>query len=53
MDIILQKKIKLPSIYGQASSFLRYAQGDYSDLFQFVDSQLRGLKVAKTYLIAK
>ena len=44
------EKIKIPSIYGQASSFLRYAQGNYEDLYNFVEAQMRGLELATCYL---
>jgi isopentenyl-diphosphate delta-isomerase len=43
-------KSVLPAVYGQASEFLRYAQGDYQDLQQFVAGQVNGLKFARAFL---
>ncbi len=40
----------LPSIYGQASGFLKHACNSYDELFQYVHSQIEGLKLAKAYL---
>jgi isopentenyl-diphosphate Delta-isomerase len=47
------KKLKLPAIYGQASAFLKYAQGDYADLKAFVEMQIRGLALAEAFLKIK
>jgi isopentenyl-diphosphate Delta-isomerase len=44
------KKLNLPAIYGQASAFLRHAQGDYDALFQYIDTQIRGLELAEAFL---
>lgn len=44
------KKLKLPAIYGQASAFLKHAQGDYTDLKAFVEMQIRGLELAEAFL---
>lgn len=49
----LRKKLNLPSIYGQASSFLKYAQEDYKTLFEYVDAQVRGLELAEAYLVIR
>lgn len=46
----LVNKINLTAIYGQASAFLKYAQGDYQDLQAFVKRQIDGLKLAQSYL---
>lgn len=46
----LQQKVQLPSIYGQASAFLRYAQGTYEELHTYTEAQVRGLTLAKAYL---
>jgi len=43
----------LPAIYGQASSLLRYAQGDYEDLRRFVTGQISGLVFARAFLKVK
>jgi isopentenyl-diphosphate delta-isomerase len=49
----LIKKIKLPALYGQASSMLKYAREDYGDLQKFVDMQIKGLKLAYNYLVVR
>ncbi|MFZ2900612.1 MAG: isopentenyl-diphosphate delta-isomerase [Saprospiraceae bacterium] len=46
----LIEKINLPAVYGQASGFLKHARGSYEDLRRFVEGQVRGLEVARTYL---
>ena len=47
------KKLNLPAIYGQASAFLKYAQGDYADLKAFIEMQIRGLELAEAFLRIK
>lgn len=47
------KKLTLPAIYGQASAFLKYAQGDYADLKAFIEMQIRGLELAEAFLRIK
>ncbi len=49
----LMEKANLASIYGQASGFLKYAQGDYEVLAQHISTQIEGLKLAKAYLTVK
>jgi isopentenyl-diphosphate delta-isomerase len=49
----LLKKSTLPAVYGQASGFLKHAQGDYAELRRFVQAQLRGLELANAFLIPK
>jgi isopentenyl-diphosphate delta-isomerase len=49
----LRKKLNLPSVYGQASSFLKYAQEDYTTLYEYVDTQIRGLELAEAYLVVR
>jgi isopentenyl-diphosphate delta-isomerase len=49
----LIKKIKLPALYGQASSMLKYARGDYENLQKFVAMQVKGLKLAYNYLVVR
>ena len=44
------KKLKLPAVYGQASGFLKHAQGSYDDLFAYVDAQVQGLELAEAFL---
>lgn len=46
----LIKKSKLPAIYGQASTFLKYARGDYEQLQDFVKNQVKGLQMAYAFL---
>lgn len=46
----LMEKLNTDCIYGQASAFLRHAQGDYEQLRIYVEAQLRGLELAKAYL---
>jgi isopentenyl-diphosphate delta-isomerase len=46
----LIKKCKLTSVYGQASSFLKYAREDYEILRNYVANQLKGLEMAYAYL---
>ncbi len=46
----LTKKSRLSAVYGQASGFLKYAQGDYSELKTFVAAQIRGLELANAFL---
>ncbi len=46
----LINKVSLPATYGQASALLKYARGDYEDLYHFVDAQVKGLELAKAFL---
>jgi len=46
----LINKLALPSIYGQASAFLKHARGDYEDLHEYVASQIQGLTLANAFL---
>ena len=47
------QKLLLPSIYGQASGFLKHATGSYATLQEFSEKQLLGLSLAKAYLTVK
>ncbi|MBT8218960.1 MAG: isopentenyl-diphosphate delta-isomerase [Bacteroidia bacterium] len=49
----LTQKINTNSIYGQASAFLRHAQGDYETLYNFVKKQAEGLALAYSFLKVK
>lgn len=49
----LTSKCSLPAIYGQASSFLKHAMGDYEKLFEYVDLQVNGLSLASSFLTKK
>lgn len=42
--------LKLNSIYGQASEFLRHARGSYEQLYEYADAQIRGLELASAFL---
>ena len=44
------KKLPIPAVYGQASAFLKHAQGDYATLRTFVDAQIQGLELAEAFL---
>jgi isopentenyl-diphosphate delta-isomerase len=44
------KKLNMSSVYGQAAGFLQHAQGNYDDLFKYVESQVNGLALAEAYL---
>jgi len=46
----LINKLAAPSIYGQASAFLKYARGDYETLHKYVETQVQGLSLAKAFL---
>lgn len=49
----LISKCKLPSVYGQASEFLKYATQSYEELYKFVEYQIEGIKLASSYFILK
>ena len=49
----LTQKSLLPAIYSQASAFLKYSQGEYVDLQQFVSSQIEGYRMALNFLTLK
>lgn len=49
----LVKKCTLSSIYGQAFAFLKYASEGYDNLHAYVDHQVRGYRLAATYLSVK
>lgn len=49
----LIERSMLPSVYGQASAFLKHARGNYDQLHAHVSGQIEGLKVAKAFLRAR
>lgn len=49
----LTEKCALPSIYGQASQFLKHARADYETLQTYVKTQIKGLALSNTYLSLK
>ncbi len=46
----LRSLLEMPSIYGQASAFLKHAQADYAELQRYTELQIRGLALAKAFL---
>ncbi len=46
----LIQKSKIPAIYGQASTFLKYAKEEYAPLQAFLTHQIKGLQMAYAYL---
>ncbi len=46
----LINKSKIPAIYGQASTFLKYAIENYEPLREYISHQVSGLKMAYAYL---
>lgn len=49
----LMEKLNAPSVYGQASTLLHYAEKSYEELEQFLHYQIEGLKLAKAFFKAK
>ncbi|MCC6281388.1 MAG: type 2 isopentenyl-diphosphate Delta-isomerase [Saprospiraceae bacterium] len=49
----LLQKSAFPAVYGQASGFLKHAQGDYAELRSYVQAQVRGLELAHAFLRAR
>jgi isopentenyl-diphosphate delta-isomerase len=49
----LMKRLHAPSIFGQASGFLRHAKEGYDELHQYVSHQVKGLNLANSYLTIK
>ncbi len=49
----LMKKLQVPSVYGQASGFLKHARGSYEELQEYVAAQVRGLELAEAFLAIK
>lgn len=49
----LTSKINSPSIYAHASGFLKYAQLDFDNLCNYIETQISGLKMAKTLLVPR
>lgn len=47
------KKLKLPAVYGQASGFLKHAQGDYAVLKTYIEGQIQGLEMAEAFLTVR
>ncbi len=46
----LINKLNANCVFGQASSFLKYARADYETLYRYVDTQIQGLELANAYL---
>ena len=49
----LMEKLQAPSVYGQASALLQYAEKSYEELEQFLHYQIEGLKLAKAFFKAR
>lgn len=49
----LLEKMKAPAVYGMAMPFLAHAAQGYEALANFVESELKGLKMAQTFLKIK
>lgn len=49
----LVNKIKLQAVYGQASELLKFAVNDYKSLHDYIKGQLRGFRLAESYLRVK
>ena len=49
----LINKLATPSVYGQASSFLKHARGTYQELYEYTDAQVQGLELANSFLKLK
>lgn len=49
----LTQKIKMTSVYGQASAFLKHALISYESLQSYIISQMQGLALAKAFLTIK
>lgn len=47
------QSISAPAIYGQASAFLKHAQGDYGKLETYIETQIKGLEAAYAFLSIK
>jgi len=45
----LMNKLNSPSVYGQASTLLKYALESYDSLHNYIDAQVRGLVLANSY----
>lgn len=48
----LQEKCNYNSVIGQAKNFLMFAE-NYDNLYQFIENQINGLKMAKSFLVVK
>jgi isopentenyl-diphosphate Delta-isomerase len=47
------EKIQAQAVYGQASGMLKYADADYASLRSFVESQIKGLQLARAFFKVK
>lgn len=45
-----RQKCLIPSVYGQASAFLKHALGEYEELRTYVSGQIKGYEMAQAYL---
>ncbi len=49
----LVQKCTLPTIYGQASSFLAFAKNDYKSLATYIQQQIEGYQMAEAFLTVR
>ena len=49
----LIERLGMNAVYGQASAFLKYADGPYEKLYKYVHGQIEGLKLSKAFLKVK
>jgi isopentenyl-diphosphate delta-isomerase len=50
---VTQKLNAKTTIYGQASTLLKYAEQGYDELHQYIENQIKGLQIAKAYFRVK
>ncbi len=50
---VTQKLNAYTTIYGQASTLLKYAEQGYDELHQYIESQIKGWQIAKAYFRVK
>jgi isopentenyl-diphosphate Delta-isomerase len=51
--LYLINRCQLPAIYGQASGLLEYASQSYEDLKKYMEYQVEGIKLARSFLVIK
>ena len=49
----LMQRLGMPSVYGQAKKLLEFAKEGFGPLDQYVGSQVNGLAMAHSFLVAK
>jgi isopentenyl-diphosphate delta-isomerase len=46
---LMQKLGSHTAVYGQASALLKYAENNYDELHQYIENQIKGLQLSKSY----